>query len=141
MTTLNDAFKEELTQEDEEYESGSGSLSIPTPLQRSPCLFHVSASENLSFNPATPLTTVHPHPAHSHQRYRSHSPLHHSLIFNNEESHVRTNTSDRSPSHDRAEPSPQLSITWLPTVHLHQTHMTPSRMLPKKKKKTSQEPH
>ena len=62
MTTLNDAFEWELALEDEGYKSGSESLSIPTPLCRAPCLYHVSTCENLSFRPATPrahnLTTV-----------------------------------------------------------------------------------
>ena len=67
MTTLNDAFEYELALEDKGYESGSESLNIPTPLHRTSHLYHVSASENLSFNPATPLTTVHPHQAYSPQ--------------------------------------------------------------------------
>ena len=54
MTTLNDAFKWELALEDGGYESGSESLSIPTTLQRTPHLYHILASENLSFRPATP---------------------------------------------------------------------------------------
>ena len=36
LTTLNDAFEQELSQEDEGYESGSESLNIPTPLRRAP---------------------------------------------------------------------------------------------------------
>ena len=42
MTTLNDTFEKELTQEDEGYESGSESLSIPIPQKSTtdkPC-FH-----------------------------------------------------------------------------------------------------
>ena len=58
VTTLNDAFKWELTQEDEEYESGSESLSIPTPLRRAPWIYHISTSKNISFDPATSLTTA-----------------------------------------------------------------------------------
>ena len=61
LTTLNDTFKWEIALEDEGYEIGSESLSIPTPLHRAPCLYHVSASENLSFRPAT-------HRAHSPQQ-------------------------------------------------------------------------
>ena len=71
MTTLNDAFKWELALEDGGYESGSESLSIPIPLCRAPCLYHVSTCENFSFGPSTPkvhspqqpgkLTTVHCH--------------------------------------------------------------------------------
>ena len=54
MTTLNDTFEQELALGDEGYDSGSESLSIPTPLCRVPQQYHVSASENLSFGPATP---------------------------------------------------------------------------------------
>ena len=56
MTTLYDAFEWELALADEGYESGSESLNIPTPLHRTPYLYNISASENLSFRPATPLT-------------------------------------------------------------------------------------
>ena len=87
----------------EGFESGNESLNIPTPLWRTPHLYHVSASENLSFNPATPLTTVHPHQAHSPQWHRSHSSICHHLTFNDEESP----TPDSSPPSRRAElPSP-----------------------------------
>ena len=65
MTTLNDTFQKECAQEDEGYESGSESLNIPTPLRRAPQVYHISVSENLSFNPKTPLTTVEQHPVHS----------------------------------------------------------------------------
>ena len=58
MTTLNDTFKREHAQKDEGYESGSESLSIPTPLRRTPCIYHISMIENLSFDPTTPLTTT-----------------------------------------------------------------------------------
>ena len=68
MTTLNDTFERELTQEVEGYESRSKSLSIPTPL-----IYHVSMSENLSFDPATPLPTAEQHPKHSPQRFISHN--------------------------------------------------------------------
>ena len=63
MTTLNDAFAGELTLKDKGYESGNESLNIPTHLCRAPCLYHISASENLFFDPATPL----PHWAYSPQ--------------------------------------------------------------------------
>ena len=55
LTTLNDAFKWEIVLEDKGYECGSESLNIPTPLDRTPCIYHISASGNLSFGPATPL--------------------------------------------------------------------------------------
>ena len=47
MTTLNDTFKRELSQEDEGYESGSKGLNIPTPLRRVLWIYHVSTGENL----------------------------------------------------------------------------------------------
>ena len=56
MTTLNDTLEQELALEDEGYDSGSESLGIPTPLHRAPHLYHISASENLSFRPVTSLT-------------------------------------------------------------------------------------
>ena len=65
MITLNDIFERELTQEDEVYESWSDSLSIPTPLRRAPWIYHISISENLSFDPTTPLTTAKQHPEYS----------------------------------------------------------------------------
>ena len=56
VTTLNDTFECELAQEDEGYESGSESLNIPTPLPRTPRLYPISTCDNLSFDPAAPLT-------------------------------------------------------------------------------------
>ena len=56
VTTLYDAFEWKLALEDEGYDSGNESLNIPTPLHRTPCLYHISTSENLFFRPATPLT-------------------------------------------------------------------------------------
>ena len=56
VTTLKDAFKGECVLEDGGYKSGSESLGIPTPQHRAPCLYNISASDNLSFGPATPQT-------------------------------------------------------------------------------------
>ena len=56
MTTLNDIFEWQLALEDKGYDSGSEILHIPTPLHRTPCLYHTLTGENLSFRPATPLT-------------------------------------------------------------------------------------
>ena len=55
-TTLNDTFERELTLEDEGYESGSKSLNIATALLRTPHIYHISASKNLPFDPAKPIT-------------------------------------------------------------------------------------
>ena len=60
----------------------------------------------MSFDPATPLTAVDSHPAHSPQRLRSHSTAFHHLTFSSsdEDSPVRTNTPDSSPLHGKTEP-------------------------------------
>ena len=60
MTTLNDAFKQDLTSEDIGYESGSESLSVPIPLCQEPHQFHVSTYDNLSFGPTTPRACLSP---------------------------------------------------------------------------------
>ena len=109
VTTLNDTSEIELAQEDQGYESGSESLNIPIPLRRPPQIYHGSTSENLSFNPTTPLTTAEQHPVHSPQRF-----ICLSLVFSSsdEYSPVRpsdpglwhSSRSDSSPVHRRAEP-------------------------------------
>ena len=114
MTTLNDTFEGEFTQEDEGYESRSKSSSIPTPLRRAPHIYHISMHENLSFNPTTPLTTTEQHPEYSPQRFRSCSPVCCHLVFTSseEDSPVRTSnphlqhhsTPDNSPLQGTAEP-------------------------------------
>ena len=47
VTTLSTAFKWGLALEDGGYKSRSESSSIPTPLCRAPCLYHVSAHESV----------------------------------------------------------------------------------------------
>ena len=42
VTNLNNALETELAQEEEGYESGSESFNIPTPLRRTPRIYHVS---------------------------------------------------------------------------------------------------
>ena len=133
VTTLNNTFEWELAQGDEGYESGSESLNIPTPQWRAPGLYQDSTRENLSFNPATPLTTIHPHPAHSPQRLSSHNLVHQHLTFGS--SDEENPSPDSSPSHGQAEQSHLYSNTWFTTTHLYQAQMTPSRILPLKKKK------
>ena len=62
MTTLNAAFEQILTLEDEGYESGSENFNIPTPLRRTSKIHHVSSIENAPFNPVlvTPCSTRQP---------------------------------------------------------------------------------
>ena len=84
MTTLNDTFEREITQEDEGYESGSKSLSIPTPLKRAPQIYYISTSENLSF--------ILPH--HLPQLNNTQTTHHHHLVFNSSDNESPLRTSD-----------------------------------------------
>ena len=119
----------ELTHDDEGYESGSENLNIPTPFRRAPRIYHIWMSEDLSFNPTTPLITAKQHPVHSPQRFRCHSPVCCHLVLSSadEEGPVRpsdphlqhSSTPDSSPVHRRPEPP-------LPVQHhmIHH-HMSP----------------
>ena len=98
MTTLNDAFEGDLSQEDEGYESGSESLNIPTPLRRAAQLYHISTSKYISFDP----TTAAQHPEHTSRRLRSCSSVWHHFTFSS--SNEESPTPDSSTLHRRAEP-------------------------------------
>ena len=73
MTTLNDAFKRELALADEGYESGSETSNLPTPLQRTSRIHHISSNENISFDPSTACTTA--------TSQSNHKPVCHHLSF------------------------------------------------------------
>ena len=85
MTPLNDGFEWALVQEDKGYESLGESLSISTPLRRTPWIYHVSISENLSFDHSMPLATAAQHLEHSPRRFRSHKSVCHCLTFSSSE--------------------------------------------------------
>ena len=51
VTTLNATFESKLALEDEGYDSSSENFNIPTPLQRTSKIHHVSSIENASFDP------------------------------------------------------------------------------------------
>ena len=84
-------------------------------------------SENLSFNPITPLITTEQHPVHSSWRFRIHRPVCLCLMFSisDDESPVKTSDPhlqlcsipDSSPLHGRAEPP-------LPVQNLMNYHHT-----------------
>ena len=57
IIALNAAFTQQLSLADEGYESGSDTIDLPTPLQKTPCIHHVSSLEHASFN----LVTTTPH--------------------------------------------------------------------------------
>ena len=60
VIALNAAFDQHLLLADEGYESGSNTINLPTSLQKTPCIHHVSSMEHASFNPV--LTTPHSTP-------------------------------------------------------------------------------
>ena len=60
IIALNTAFNKQLSLADEGYESGPDTIDLPTPLQKTPCIHHVSSMEHASFNPV--LTTPHSTP-------------------------------------------------------------------------------
>ena len=62
LTMLNAAFKGKLASEDEGYKSSSENFNIPTPLQKTSRIHHVSSIKNASFNPipVTPCSTRNP---------------------------------------------------------------------------------
>ena len=60
IIALNAAFNQQLLLVDEGYESGSDTIDLPTPLQKTPHIHHISNMEHTSFNPV--LTTPHSTP-------------------------------------------------------------------------------
>ena len=94
VTTLNNTFEWELALEDGGYKSGSESLSIPTLLCRAPCLYHISASDNLSFRPVTPQ-------AHSPQWPGNLNAMHCHLMFEEDDD----SSIDSNPLHGSTEQS------------------------------------
>ena len=123
VAILNDTFEIELAQEDEGYESGSESLSIPTPLRIAPWIYHVSKSENLSFNPTTPITTAEQQGSDATVLYAtiwcSAALMKRGLAQPSHPHLWHSSTLDSSPVHRRAEPP-------LPVQHhVNQHHMSP----------------
>ena len=59
VIALNAAFDQQLLLADEDYESGSDTINLPTPLRKTPCIHHISSMEHTSFNPVltTPCST------------------------------------------------------------------------------------
>ena len=85
VIALNAAFTQQLSLADEGYESGSNTADLPTPLQKTPCIHHISSMEHASFDPAhttpcCPATTPHcnspltsPRPVYCHLSFTSNS--------------------------------------------------------------------
>ena len=60
VIALNAAFTQQLSLADEGYKSGSNTADLPTPLQKTPHIHHMSNMAHASFNPAhtTPHSTT-----------------------------------------------------------------------------------
>ena len=64
VIALNAAFTQHLSLTDEGYKSGSNTADLPTPLQKTPHIHHVSSMEHAAFDPAhttphSPATITH----------------------------------------------------------------------------------
>ena len=85
VIALNAAFTQQLSLADEGYKSGSNTADLPTPLQKTPCIHHMSSIEHASFDlahtmPHLPATTPHydlpqtpPRPVCCHLSFTSNS--------------------------------------------------------------------
>ena len=66
VIALNATFDQQLSLADEGYKSGSDTIDLPTPLQKTPHIHHISSMEHSSFNPvltmpcSTPQTPPRP---------------------------------------------------------------------------------
>ena len=63
VIALNAAFTQQLSLADKGYKSGSNTADLPTPLQKTPCIHHVSSMEHASFDlvhttPCCPATAL-----------------------------------------------------------------------------------
>ena len=93
VLALNAAFMQQLSLQDEGYESDSNE-DVPTPLRTMPCIHHMSSLEHVSFNPAhsTPCRPVTCNPTHSPTK----SVKRH-LSFNDDSMDTSTSSSTSSP--------------------------------------------
>ena len=103
VIALNVAFTQQLSLADEGYESGSDTVDLPTSLQKTPCIHHVSSIEHVSFNPVhtTPHSTVTMTPHSSPETPTR--PVHHHLSFSSDTDHSPDSTPACSDSSDEEE--------------------------------------
>ena len=99
----NAAFTQQLSLADEGYESGSDTVDLETPLQKTPCIHHVSSIEHASFNPVhtTPCNTVTMTPCSSPQTPTR--PVCCCLSFSSDTDHSSDSTPACSDSSDEEE--------------------------------------
>ena len=93
ILALNAAFTQQLSLEDEGYESGSNK-DVPTPLHKTPHIHHVFSLEHASFNPihSTPCRPVTFNLTHSTAR-----SVQRHLSFNDDSMDTSTGSSTTSP--------------------------------------------
>ena len=103
VIALNAAFTQQLSLADEGYESGSDTVDLPTPLQKTPCIHHISSIEHASFNPVhtTPHNTVTMTPHSSPQTPTR--PVCWHLSFSSDTDHTPDSTPACSDSSDEEE--------------------------------------
>ena len=95
VTALNAAFTQQLLLADEGYESGSDTIDLATPLQKTPHIHHVSSMEHASINPVT--TTPHSTPQTPSR------PVHRCLSFSSADNFTPDSTPVCSDSSDEEE--------------------------------------
>ena len=86
VLALNSAFHQQLSLAEEGYESGSNE-DLPTPLQKTPYVHHVSSLQHASFKPvsSTPHRPV--DPPHYNAQSSPLRPVHHRLSFSSDQEH------------------------------------------------------
>ena len=148
VIALNATFTQHLSLADEGYESGSDTNDLPMPLQKTPCILHISRMDHASFNsvsttPCSTVTTTH----HSTITTTHHStvtttpcstvtttshsmpqtpdrPVHQCLSFSSDTDHTPDNTPACSNSSDAEEED-------FPTLPLDDKHWT-SEIVPER---------
>ena len=110
VIALNAAFTQQLSLADEGYESGSDTVDLPTPLQKTPCIYHISNIEHASFNPVhtTPYNTV-TMPHHSSPQTPT-RPVHQCLSFSSNNDQDPDSTPVYSDSSDEEEEDFQMVL-------------------------------
>ena len=109
IIALNAAFTQQLLLAGEGYESGSDTIDLPTPLQKTPHIHHVSSMEHALFNPVA--TTPHSTPQTPPR------PVHRCLSFSSADYPSPENTPVCSDSSDEGEED-------FPMVPLDDEHQT-----------------
>ena len=138
VIALNAAFTQQLSLADEGYESGSDTADLPTPLQKTPHIHHMSSMEHASFNPThtTPCRTVTLTPSRSPQTPTR--PVHHHLSFNSDSNQDSDSISVHSDSSDDDQDPDSMPVYSdsdeeedFPTVPLDDEHWT-SEIVPER---------